>query len=51
MRKNLDISRLKFTGWEPKINLDIGINQVIKDIENSINDDLDNGKSLKNFFI
>ena len=48
-RKVLDNSKLKFTGWEPKIKLDDGIKQVIKNIEYALNDKSDRGKSLRNF--
>ena len=49
-KKNLDISRFKSIGWEPKINLDEGIYDEIKNIENALNNKSDKGKSLKNFF-
>ena len=49
-RKNLDTSRFKSIGWEPKINLDEGISMEINNIENALNNKSDKGKSLKNFF-
>ena len=49
-RKNLDTSRFKSIGWEPKINLDEGISMEIKNIEDALNNKSDKGKSLKNFF-
>ena len=49
-RKNLDISRIKSIGWEPKINLDEGISMEIKNIEDALNNKSDKGESLKNFF-
>ena len=49
-RKVLDNSRFKFTGWEPKIKLEKGIKEVIKNIEYALNDKSDRGKSLRNFF-
>ena len=48
-RKNIDSSRIKSIGWEPKINLTTGITKVIKEIEKSLDDKNDKGKSLKNF--
>ena len=48
-RKNLDISRIKSIGWEPSVSLNDGLTKVIKDIENSLNDNTDKGNSLKNF--
>ena len=49
-RKNLDISRIKSIGWEPKISLEIGIQELIKSIENSLINKEGNGDNLKNFF-
>ncbi len=49
-RKVLDNSKFKFTGWEPKIKLEKGIKEVIKNIEYALNDKSDGGKSLRNFF-
>ena len=48
-RKKLDISRIKSTGWLPKINLDDGIRSVIKDLEYCLDDKKDQGRSIKNF--
>ncbi len=48
-RKVIDSSRIKKFGWEPKIPLGIGIKKVIHEIENSLNDKNDQGKSIKNF--
>ncbi len=48
-RKNLNISRIRSLGWEPKISLTDGIKKVIKDINKSLDDSLDKGQSLKNF--
>ena len=48
-RKLLDISRIKSIGWNPKINLSDGLKSVIQDVENCLNDELDKGRSLKNF--
>ena len=50
-RKNLDTSRFKSIGWEPKINLDEGISMEINNIENALNNKSDKGKSLKTFLI
>jgi len=49
-RKNLDISRFKSIGWEPKINLDEGISMEIKNIEDALNNKSNKDESLKNFF-
>ena len=49
-RKNLDISRIKSMGWEPKISLEKGIKKVISEIEDSLNDKKIFGNNLKNFF-
>ena len=48
-KKNLEISRIKSIGWAPKISLTKGLEKVIKDIDDSLNDNSDKGKSLKNF--
>ena len=48
-RKIIDSSRIKTFGWTPKIPLTLGIKKVIYEIENSLNDKKDNGKSIKNF--
>ena len=49
-RKKLDSTRIKSLGWEPKIKMDDGIVQVIQNIEKSLNDESDRGKSLRNFW-
>ena len=48
-RKNLDISRIKALGWEPKLTLKHGIKKLIKDIEESLNNHFPNSSFLKNF--
>ena len=48
-KKNLEISRIKSIGWAPKISLTNGLKQVIKNIEDSLYDNSDKGKSIKNF--
>ena len=48
-KKNLEISRIKSIGWTPKISLTNGLTQVINNIDSSLNDLSDQGKSLKNF--
>ena len=48
-KKNLEISRIKSIGWAPKISLTNGLEQVIKNIDDSLNDNSDKGKNLKNF--
>ncbi len=48
-RKNLDISRIKSLGWEPKITLTNGIKKLIEDINITL-DDKSNNQKLKNFF-
>ena len=49
-RKIIDSSRIKTFGWTPKIPLTLGIKKVIYEIENSLDDEFDKGKSIKNFF-
>ena len=48
-KKNLEISRIKSIGWVPKISLTNGLKEVIRNIDDSLNDGSDEGKSLKNF--
>ena len=48
-RKNLDISRIKSMGWEPKITLEKGIQKLIIDIENYLINKNFNKKILRNF--
>ena len=38
-RKNLDSSRIKSSGWVPRIKLDTGIKKVIEEIEAALNDE------------
>ena len=49
-RKIVDSSRIKKFGWEPKIPLNVGIKKIIYEIENSLDDVSDQGRSIKNFF-
>ena len=48
-RKNLDISRIKSLGWQPKLSLKFGIEKLIKEIEESLNNKSDYSPFLKNF--
>ena len=48
-RKNLDISRIKSLGWQPKLSLKFGIKKLIEEIEESINNNYDQTPFLKNF--
>ena len=49
-RKNLDTSRIKSLGWEPKLSLKNGVKNLIKEIEKSLyNKDLNDSSLLKNF--
>ncbi len=48
-RKNLDISRIKSLGWQPKSSLHFGIKKLIEEIEESLNNNSDNSPFLKNF--
>ena len=49
-RKNLDISRLNSLGWNAKISLKEGIKRLIKEIENTLNENNTKVRDLKNFF-
>ena len=49
-RKKLDSSRLKSIGWSSKIDLNSGIKSTIEEVQLALNNKLDKGKSLKNFF-
>ena len=48
-RKNLDLSRINSIGWEAKINLNDGLKETIKIINNSLKDKFDKSENLKNF--
>ena len=48
-RKNLDITRIKSLGWEPKLTLKKEIKKIIKEIEDSLENKSSNLLSLKNF--
>ncbi len=48
-RKNLDITRIKSLGWEPKLTLKKEIKKIIREIEESFNSKFSNSSLLKNF--
>ncbi len=48
-RKNLDISRIKALGWEPRISLKQGIQNLVKEIEDILDGQSTSILSLKNF--
>jgi len=49
-RKNLDISKIRSLGWEPKITLTNGIKKTIEDINASLDGKSQEKPKLKNFF-
>ena len=49
-RKNLDISRIKSIGWKPMISFDKGLKDLINQIEKTLDNNSDKGKSIKNFY-
>ena len=48
-RKNLDSSRIKSLGWEPKITLESGISNLIEEIRNILKKTNHKSNTLKNF--
>ena len=48
-RKNLDSSRIRLLGWEPKINLESGVSNLIEEIKIILEKDNNKNNILKNF--